>query len=140
VSLLLDWGAEALAETKDRNLPIHLAAASGHAEVVTQLLKRGNGGASEQVSMRNSLGQRAAEVSLDIATAEIFRQIEGRSVSVRSSGCGDGIFAVDHYAGRTPYHEGSVLLHNARSDVVLRLLHKTQHPPDMRGTPFGDFG
>jgi protein-serine/threonine kinase len=133
-SLLLDWGAEVLSGSNDRNLPIHLAAANGHSEVVSLLLERGIELCEQYVS-RNNLGQRAAEVSLDIATAETFRHFESRLSCVKGPS-GEQNLAIDNYAGRTPY-KGSVLLHNARSDVVCRLLHKTQHPPNMAGTVLG---
>ena len=45
-----------------------------YADVVKVLLERGD---NEQLLVRNSLGQRAAEISLDISTADVFRQYEG---------------------------------------------------------------
>lgn len=68
------------------------------------------------------MGQRPAEVSLDIQTAECFVKFEeelARDKSERSSEAR----ATDHYAGRTPF-KGAVLVHNARADTVSRLLHK----------------
>jgi protein-serine/threonine kinase len=121
-TLLLDWGAESCVETKDHSLPIHLAASNGQAEIVSMLLERGN--TSEQLLCRNSMGQRAAEVSLDIKTSEAFKLHESRLSGHKEQ---EQSPCVDHYAGRTPYHKGAVLLHNARSDVISRLLHKTQN-------------
>jgi protein-serine/threonine kinase len=137
VSLLLDWGAEACCEAKDGNLPIHLAAANGHADIVAVLLERGSG-VYEQMLNRNRLGQRAAEASLDISTAEVFRQFGAKLAAMENTPSGERSPTLDHYAGRTPYNPGTLLLHNARSDVVGRLLRKTQQSPDHSpkyGTP-----
>jgi len=116
VVLLLDWSAEISPLTNDRNLPLHLAALHGHADVVTALLARGG---SEQLSIRNSMGRRAAEVCLDIRTAEAFKDYDNCE-------SGEDSPAADKYAGRTAFHNGEVLLHNARADAVFRLLNKAQ--------------
>jgi len=134
--LLMDWGAEVCVETRDRYFPIHYAASGGHAQLIELLLDQGG---HLQLSFRNSLGQRPAEVSMDISTAELLRQYE-QSFS-QASGAAPSESArgsVDQYAGRTPYHKGDVLLHNSRADVVCRLLHKTQHPPGLLGTARGE--
>lgn len=130
--LLLDWGANIIAETNDRNLPIHYASMNGHTDIVLLLLERGG---DEQLLPRNSLGQRPAEVSMDIRTADAIKQFQSTTVSMSNTAS-----IADKYAGRTPFQNGSgsVLLRNARADVVCRILNKTQHPPDMRGTSFGD--
>jgi len=125
VALLLDWGAESSPMTNDRNLPLHFAAAGGHTDVVTLLLERGD---ADQVVMRNSMARRAAEMSLDIHTANAFKEYENKmSVNLTK-----GPASIDTFAGRTPFGNGEVLLHNSRADVVFRMLNKTQ------GTSFAD--
>jgi len=125
VALLLDWGAESSPETNDRNLPLHFAAAGGHTDVVTLLLERGG---ADQLVVRNSMARRAAEMSLDIHTANAFKEYENKM----PVNLARGPASIDTYAGRTPFGKGEVLLHNSRADVVFRTLNKTQ------GTTFAD--
>lgn len=122
--LLLDAGADALAEAEDGSLSLHLAAAGGHALVVEMLLERGG---ERQLRARNRLGQRPSEVAMDIETAALFQQHGAGTPEGPDDSPASG---QDRYAGRTPFHEGAVLLHNARADVVRRLLHRQQRPPD----------
>merc|ERR1719440_2641588 len=81
-------------------------------------------GDAEQVDTRNNLGQRPAEVSLDIRTANAFKDHEHKLAEMRDSD--KNAPTKDSYAGRTPFHKGAVLLHNSRADVVFRLLQRTQ--------------
>merc|ERR1712070_69430 len=87
--------------------------------------------------MRNSLGQRPAEVSMDINTADVLMEYE-KSLSESIASLEEESPATDKYAGRTPFRNGDVLLHNARADVVFRLLQKTLTLPDMRGSAFAE--
>jgi serine/threonine protein kinase len=119
-TLLLDRGAKADPQTKDRMLPLHFAAMNGHVDVVTLLLERGE---PSQLTTRNSMGRRASEVCLDIRTAAAFQNYEASFVEDINGAITP---TSDKYAGRTAYHSGDVLLHNARADMVLRLLSKTQ--------------
>jgi serine/threonine protein kinase len=102
-------------------------------EIVTLLLENGGDEPGEQLVARNSLGQRPSEVSLDIQTAELFRELEDRLSN--GSDVSDSESRMDRYAGRTPFHQGAVLLPNSRADVVSRLLRSTQGSPqpDMSG-------
>lgn len=122
VELLLDCGSDACCESNDRNLPIHLASAKGRTDVVRVLLERHRSAPHEQLLKRNSLGQRPAEVSFDIQTAECFLSFE-KELGDNSEASREGLPATDHYASRTPF-KGAVLVHNARADTVKRLLHK----------------
>jgi len=109
--------------------------------VVAVLLKRGD---YDQLGIRNSMGRRAAEVCLDIRTADAFKDYEntrrketrqtpwprGRSVDfgqIEDTAQEDA--GTDNYAGRTALN-GEVLLHNARADAVFRLLNKTHKTPN----------
>lgn len=123
VRLLLDWRAKVDLETKeDRNIALHLAAANGQTDVVSILVERGS---VSQLQMRNNFGQRPAEASLDIRTAELFRKME-RAGSFEEEDVSVIKEQQDRYAGRTPFYEGTVLLPNARADVVRRLLQRTR--------------
>mmetsp|Transcript_53111 Transcript_53111/g.99549 ORF Transcript_53111/g.99549 Transcript_53111/m.99549 type:complete len:706 (+) Transcript_53111:92-2209(+) len=126
--LLLDWRAQVDLESKeDRNSAMHLAAANGQTDVVRLLVERGS---VSQLQVRNNFGQRPAEASLDIRTAELFRSFE-RAGSFGEHDASASEEQQDRYAGRTPFYEGTVLLPNARADVVRRLLQRTrQHLPD----------
>jgi len=120
---LLEGRADVMQETKDRNLALHFAATNGHADVVRMLLETSN---TDQLHVRNALGQKASEVCLDMHTFSVFTECSKTTVSssfpsapsVNSEG------SEDRYAGRTPFAEGAVLLHNARADAVRRLLQK----------------
>jgi len=122
-ALLLDWGAGACPENDDRNLPIHLAAKSGHVSIIRLLIRHGGHG---QLFFRNSMGQGPLDVSMDIHTADVIKVLETEApASVKSNSHP----ASDTYAGRTPFRQGAVLLHNSRSDAVHRLLRATQNKP-----------
>mmetsp|Transcript_4278 Transcript_4278/g.6993 ORF Transcript_4278/g.6993 Transcript_4278/m.6993 type:complete len:737 (-) Transcript_4278:41-2251(-) len=125
--MLLDRDADPISQqTSTWNLPLHLAAAHGRQEIVITLLEHSRGDVTEALRSRNNLGQLAAEASLDIATAQIFKDFEVTASRVHASQN-----STDHYAARTIYYDGGVLLHNSRSDVVRRLLDKTNRPPSM---------
>jgi len=130
-SLLLDWGSNVLAETNDHNLPVHMAAASGNTDLVALLLEHGGNTFCEQLRTRNSLGQRPSEASLDIKTAELFRKFESSVSTPGGSAFKQSGYIMDHYAGRTPSHWGTVLPHNARADIVHRVLHKMRHSQNL---------
>lgn len=131
VTLLLAWGAEVSPEAHDGNLPLHLASMNGHSEVVRLLLKRGD---NEQLVMRNRTGQRASEVSMDLATVHAFKAYEDKISS--TSLASEHSPSPDKYAGRTPLHNNTdVLLRNARADAVFRLLKRTQNLPDLNWGP-----
>lgn len=120
-SLLLDRGADVCREADDGNVPLHVAAARGHGSVASLLLERGCG---EQLHVWNRLRQRPHEVAMNMDVAMLFQS------HMRSSAEGSDKYPLedgkqeDHYAGRTPFHDGTVLLRNARSDVVKRLLQR----------------
>lgn len=121
-------GFDVCRQTQQGDTPLHLAAASGHTSIVAFLLEHSNGTKVQQV--RNLLGQRPSEVCMNIDTATLFennRDSFGGSV-LRKDSKEDVSAEEDCYAGRTPFR-GSVLLHNARADVVRKLLHKTSRPP-----------
>jgi serine/threonine protein kinase len=98
------------------NSPLHIAAANGHKELVLLLLEHSS---SEQLRTRNDIGQRPGEMARDIEIARIFQR---QSQDV----CDDS------YAGRTLCARivgGDVVLRNARSDVVRRLMHRAKSVP-----------
>jgi hypothetical protein len=66
----------------------------------------------------NDNGQRPGEMALNIDTALVFQQNGGENVTA------------DGYAGRTLFRGGNVLLHNARKDVVKRVLRRVAEPND----------
>lgn len=111
--LLVNAGASVDAETEDRSLAIHLAAATGRLDVIALLLAHGG---PQQLLVRNKQGQCPAEASLDSGTALYFEQYQRKLLE---SGH-------DLYAMRTSFCKGTVLLRNARADVVQRLLQQTQ--------------
>lgn len=126
---LLEGRADVCCEAEDGSLPLHTAAAGGHAEVMSLLL--GSGRVEQQLSARNGFKQRPAEVAIDIDVAVLLREA---AASEMSAGGGGGVggpspgraeTSSDDYAGRTPFVKGAVLLRNARSDFVTRLLHRT---------------
>eukprot|EP00930_Biecheleria_cincta_P035304 TRINITY_DN24284_c0_g1_i1.p1 TRINITY_DN24284_c0_g1~~TRINITY_DN24284_c0_g1_i1.p1 ORF type:complete len:780 (+),score=113.97 TRINITY_DN24284_c0_g1_i1:18-2357(+) len=144
ISTLLDARSDPFALTSDRNLPLHLAASCGQGDAVSLLLDRGGVG---QLSVRNELGQRPCQAALDISTALVFRKLRDQdnqshcrpSISSQSTnassvcssrsesaGCAETENTEDCYAGRTPLLEAGVLLRNARTDAVQRLLHGTR--------------
>jgi len=135
-TLLLDWDADISPQTKDHNLPLHFAATNGHVDVVALLLERGR---PEQLSIRNSMGRRAAEVSLDIRTADAFKDHDKKIEAAIEEANGESSLATDNYAGRTAFHNGEVLIHNSRADAVTRLLNKMHKPqPQNTGSPMNE--
>jgi len=98
---------------------------------------------SRQLAIRNNVGQLAQEVSMDIATVADFRDyatsiLEQSSLTdlkdvdiLEAASCGSlspSSPSRDGYSGRTSF-QGTVLLHNARADMVRRLLDRTSCPP-----------
>lgn len=139
VRLLLEAGANVLSETEDRNLAVHLASANGHIEVIVLLIEKGG---PDQLGVRNQKGQRPAESAADLKTAGLFKKYRDdvpkspRSGEAWESEVSPGKMSVasfgedDGYAGRTVY-DGAVLLRNARSDAVHRLLQRTKTEIDV---------
>lgn len=74
---------------------------------------------------------------MDVRTADAIKQFESSDAADMT---GRQSSDVDNYAGRTPFQNGvgSVLLRNARADVVCRILNRTQNPPDVRGASYDD--
>jgi serine/threonine protein kinase len=116
-------------------VPLHFAAAKGHTDVVAFLLGLCD---SDQLRAKNNYGQRPVDVCLNIETMQVFERSNESSMASTSTSAGsssntssgdlDGSHCdhrKDRYAGRTPYHQGSVLLRNSRIDVVQRLLQKS---------------
>lgn len=119
-TLLLEKLADPLSQTTDWNLALHLAASRGRKEIVVGLLEASNASMSQQLRSRNSLGQLAAETSLDVETAEIFQHFDVMASQISSD------HPNDNYAARTIYYEGGVLLPNSRADAVRQVLDKVQ--------------
>merc|ERR1740129_2520273 len=114
------------AQTNKQEHALHLAAAKGNSRVLAFLLEICG---SDLICLRNSYGQRPVEVCRDIDTVALFSGVDGNRFGTVHSCCsgsgsehGEG---EDTYAGRTPFHKGSVVLRNSRADVVRRLLQRT---------------
>lgn len=122
VQVLLEVGCDAGAKTRQDELALHLAAAKGHTEVLEFLLQNTS---ADFLWLRNSYGQRPAEVSADIKTMQLFQSVLCVRPAVSSEHSEIEEARQDSYAGRTPYHQGSVLLRNSRADAVRRLLEAT---------------
>mmetsp|Transcript_113450 Transcript_113450/g.315916 ORF Transcript_113450/g.315916 Transcript_113450/m.315916 type:complete len:941 (-) Transcript_113450:23-2845(-) len=124
VCILHAVGCEMSTQTDEGDLPLHLAAARGHHRVVRFLLQVGS---SSVLGVRNSRGQKPAQVCIDFATAELFLDTGSCSGQWSRSSCGSltcGRHEIvdDSYAGRVLFRQGGVLLRNSRSDVVRRFL------------------
>mmetsp|Transcript_51478 Transcript_51478/g.122420 ORF Transcript_51478/g.122420 Transcript_51478/m.122420 type:complete len:806 (-) Transcript_51478:24-2441(-) len=123
VHLLYEARCDIQAQTLLGETPLHLVSSKGHTEVLKFLLDHST---DEHLVVRNNYGQRPSEVSRDIRTFTVFdadsTSREAMSSSSRTSSSND---AEDRYAGRTPFHEGAVLLRNSRQDAVQRLLLRT---------------
>mmetsp|Transcript_27262 Transcript_27262/g.49323 ORF Transcript_27262/g.49323 Transcript_27262/m.49323 type:complete len:622 (+) Transcript_27262:3-1868(+) len=131
VHMLILAGCNPAVQSYQGELPLHVAAANGHQKVVGPLLENCSG---DLLYVRNSFGQRPAEVCLDIETARVFQELGGSLIRSRAGSTGsasvcsvssqeDVLMAEeDCYAGRTLFEEGSVLLRNSRADAVQRLL------------------
>mmetsp|Transcript_134434 Transcript_134434/g.245368 ORF Transcript_134434/g.245368 Transcript_134434/m.245368 type:complete len:881 (-) Transcript_134434:70-2712(-) len=128
VKNLQSWGCDLSAQTAQGEHALHLAASKGHTAVLQFLLEHCD---NDLLVVRNSYGQRPAEVCQDIDTVALFCSVDGGSSSHLGSVCSTSICseAEDSYAGRTPFHQGSVLLRNSRADVVRRLLTRTGVKP-----------
>jgi serine/threonine protein kinase/ankyrin repeat protein len=109
---------------EDGNLPLHFAAAGGYTNLILLLLECGS---DEQHRARNNLGQRPGEMAHEIDIAGIFKRFSREECE-------------DSYADRTPCSPvcgGDVLLRNARTDVVRKLLRHAK-PPNSDGEETDD--
>jgi len=131
------------AQTHEQEHALHLASARGNITVLAFLLEVCG---SELLCLRNSYGQRPAEVCRDIDTLALFSGMDRSGFGSVHSLCGSGRSehgeGEDTYTGRTPFHQGSVVLRNSRVDVVSQLLRRTgvEKTGKLRTGPDADSG
>lgn len=127
VQVLLGHGCDVGQQTAHGETALHLASAQGHVAILQILLGRAG---DQLLLVPNRFGQRPSEVCLNIETDALFKAdaahretfsvVSSESSHPRSEAFGKE----DGYAGRTTY-KGSVLLRNARTDAVRKLLSLT---------------
>mmetsp|Transcript_20540 Transcript_20540/g.58677 ORF Transcript_20540/g.58677 Transcript_20540/m.58677 type:complete len:755 (+) Transcript_20540:83-2347(+) len=111
-SLVGRWRATLDCQDAFGATPLHLASSGGHGRVVRLLLSHGS-----DYRIKNNSGLTARQEALNINTRECFNDVINRDSSAA--------WDQDTSYGRTPFRR-SVLLHNARSDVVRKLLSSAQ--------------
>eukprot|EP00742_Colponemidia_sp_Colp-10_P003496 GILJ01003723.1.p1 GENE.GILJ01003723.1~~GILJ01003723.1.p1 ORF type:complete len:872 (-),score=124.93 GILJ01003723.1:436-3051(-) len=106
--LLVHAGADVNCQDEAKDTPCHCASECGHVSVVRFLLLQ-----NCDIQLKNNLGKTPADVAMNIETQELFR-LNGKNGKTN-----------EEKYGRTPF--ARVLIHNARTDVVKRLLYKVTH-------------
>merc|ERR1719440_2194888 len=92
---LLAAGCATAAQTKQGELSLHIAAAKGHAAVLSVLLENCP---RDLLRVRNNFGQRPSEVCADVETSLLLNEVRCNSAASESA-CSEVGGGVDSYAG-----------------------------------------